>query len=176
MPSPGHIALVTGLASTSYFTFGNLGACYFGVMPAMGRGRTTLRLADRLALWDSFHGIAYVHMVASTVTAAVSLSVAGYLTSVGSLCNILAAGAVAGFAVVIYSVRFMLPLNDGLIVILRANSAPGKLMDMKQEQHVLDQLDKWRALRRVRVGLGIISWLAATTGLLASDSTIRLRF
>jgi hypothetical protein len=60
MPSPGHLALVTGLVSSSYFTFGNIGAAYFGVMPATARGQTNLPVADRLALWDNFYGIAKV--------------------------------------------------------------------------------------------------------------------
>ncbi|KAF8213869.1 hypothetical protein K438DRAFT_1802412 [Mycena galopus ATCC 62051] len=173
MPSPGHIALVTGLVSSSYFTFGNLGTFYFGVMPATERGQSTLPVADRLALWSSYYAIAKVHMATSTVAAGAALSVAGYLTPAGPLRNILGAGAVAGFTVAIYTVLFMLPLNNGLIAILRAHKSGVKPMDVKQEQHVLDELDKWRALHRVRIVLGIISWLAAITGLLASDSAIQ---
>ncbi|KAF8213868.1 hypothetical protein K438DRAFT_1927126 [Mycena galopus ATCC 62051] len=173
MPAPGNIALVTGLVSTSYFTFGNIGAAYFGVMPVIERGRSTLPVADRLALWDALYQTAKFHMATSTVMAGASLSVASYLTPAGPLRNILGAGAVAGFTVAIFTVLFMLPLNDSLIAILRAHKSGVKPMDVKQEQHVLDQLDKWRALHRVRIALGIISWLAATTGLLASDSIIK---
>jgi hypothetical protein len=60
MPSPGHIALVTGLVSTSYFTFGNIGAAYFGIMPLTARGQTTLSVPDRLALWDTFYSVSKV--------------------------------------------------------------------------------------------------------------------
>ncbi|KAF8131708.1 hypothetical protein K438DRAFT_1788263 [Mycena galopus ATCC 62051] len=186
MPAPGNIALVTGLVSTSYFTFGNIGAAYFGVMPVIERGRSTLPVADRLALWTLFMGPqrwagpplnkepgSRLHMATSIAMAGASLSVAGYLTPAGPLRNILGAGAVAGFTVGIYTVLFMLPLNNGLIAILRAHKSGVKPMDVKQEQHVLDELDKWRALHKVRIVLGIISWLAAITGLLASDSAIQ---
>ncbi|KAJ7774109.1 hypothetical protein B0H14DRAFT_2538910 [Mycena olivaceomarginata] len=171
MPSPGHIALVTGLVSTSYFTFGNIGAAYFGIMPLTARGQTTLSVPDRLALWDTFYSVAKVHMASSTITAGLSLSVSSYLTPAGSLRNFLAAGAVSGFTVAIFTVLFMLPLNNGLLAISRANS--GKPMEEKQQQYVLAQLDQWRALHRVRMALGIISWLASTTALLASDPIIQ---
>ncbi|KAJ7881021.1 hypothetical protein B0H14DRAFT_2705864, partial [Mycena olivaceomarginata] len=34
MASTGHLALVTGLVSSSYFTFANVGAGYFGIIAA----------------------------------------------------------------------------------------------------------------------------------------------
>ncbi|KAF8213867.1 hypothetical protein K438DRAFT_1706083 [Mycena galopus ATCC 62051] len=173
MPSPGHIALVAGLVSSSYFTFGNLGASYFGVMPATERGRSTLPVADRLALWDAFYGTAKLHMASSALIAGTALSVAGYTTPAGPLRNIYAAGAVAGYTILIYTARFMLPINNGLIATLRAHNSGVKSMDAKEEQHVLDQLDRWRSLHRFRIVLGIVSLLASTTGLLASDPIIQ---
>ncbi|KAJ7241953.1 hypothetical protein B0H12DRAFT_1133162 [Mycena haematopus] len=166
------LALITSLASSSYFLFGNIGACYFGVMPVTERGRSTLPVADRLALWDDFYSVAKYHMASSTVVAGASLSVASYLTPAGPLRNILAAGSVAGLTVAIYTVLFMLPVNNDLGAIRRASSA-AKPLDANQEKHVLDQLDRWRALHRVRIVLGICSWLSAVTGVLASDPIIR---
>jgi hypothetical protein len=113
-------------------------------------------------------------MASSTMIAGLSLSVSSYLTPAGSLRNLLAAGAVSGFTVAIFTVLFILPLNNGLIAISRANS--GKPMEEKQQQYVLAQLDQWRALHRVRMALGIISWLASTTALLASDPIIQFVF
>jgi hypothetical protein len=60
MPNPGHIALVTGLLTSSYFTFGNIGAAYFGVMPVTERGKTTLPVIARLQLWKDFYDVAKV--------------------------------------------------------------------------------------------------------------------
>ncbi|KAJ7929347.1 hypothetical protein B0H13DRAFT_946791 [Mycena leptocephala] len=174
MPSPGHLALVTGLLSSSYFTFGNIGAAYFGVMPATARGQTNLPVAERLALWDNFYGIAKYHMGISTVVSGVALSVSAYLTPVGPLRYLLTAGAVAGYTVAVYTVLFMLPLNNGLIATLRGHSV--KPLGPIEQQHVLDQLEKWRALHRVRIVLGIVSWLAATTALLAADPAIQFVF
>jgi len=65
----------------------------------------------------------------------------------------------------------MLPLNNRLIAILRAHSV--KPMEAKEQQYVLENLDRWRSLHRLRIVLGIISWLASVTGLLASDPVIR---
>jgi len=170
MPSPGHLALVTGLISSSYFTFANIGAAYFGIMPATARGQTTLPVADRLALWAYFFDVAKYHMVTSSIVSGVSLSLAAYLTPAGPLRNLLIAGAVAGYTFIIYTVLFLLPLSNGLLDILRAKSV--KPMEPEEQQYVLDQLDKWRVLHRPRIALGVISWLAATTALLASESVI----
>lgn len=52
MPAPGHLALLTGLVSSSYFTYANLGCAFFGIMPATARGKTTLPVVERLALWE----------------------------------------------------------------------------------------------------------------------------
>ncbi|KAJ7684772.1 hypothetical protein DFH06DRAFT_1156598 [Mycena polygramma] len=172
MPAPGHIALVAGLVSSSYFTFANIGAAYFGVVPVTARGQTTLSVADRLALWEKFYGIAKVHMAASTVTAGVALSASAYLTSSAPLRSILSAGAAAGFTVAAYTILFMLPLNNKLIATLHANA--GKQLEPKDEQRVLDQLDTWRAMHRLRIALGLVSWVASVTALLASDPIIQL--
>ncbi|KAJ6547192.1 hypothetical protein B0H19DRAFT_1164396 [Mycena capillaripes] len=171
MPSPGHIALVTGLVSSSYFTFANIGAAYFGVMPVTARGQTTLPVADRLALWEAFYSVAKIHMAASTVTAGVALSVSAYQASAGPLRSLLAAGAVAGYTVAVYTIFFLLPLNNQLIATLRANSV--KPMEPKEQQRVLDQLDQWRSMHKLRIALGLVSWVASTTALLASDPIIR---
>ncbi|KAF7352514.1 hypothetical protein MVEN_01216300 [Mycena venus] len=126
MPSPGQIALVTGLVSSSYFAFANIGTAYFGVMPATARGQTTLpRRRQTRAL-----GLLLRGCKASTVTSGLALSVSAYLTPAGPLRNILAAGSVAGYTVAIYTVFFMLPLNNRLIAILHGNSV--KPMDAKQ--------------------------------------------
>ncbi|KAJ6547193.1 hypothetical protein B0H19DRAFT_1164398 [Mycena capillaripes] len=55
MPAPGHIALVAGLVSSSYFTFGNIGLAFCGIMPATARGQTTLPVANRVTLWEFFY-------------------------------------------------------------------------------------------------------------------------
>ncbi|KAJ6513789.1 hypothetical protein C8R47DRAFT_619377 [Mycena vitilis] len=172
MPAPGHLALVAGLVSSSYFTFANLGAAYFGVVPVTAPGQTTLSVADRLASWEKFYGIAKMHMAASTVTSGAALSVSAYLSSSAPLRSILSAGAAAGFTVAVYTVLFMLPLNNKLIATLHANA--GKPMALKDEQRVLDQLDSWRAMHRVRIVLGLISWAASVTALLASGPIIQL--
>jgi hypothetical protein len=110
----------------------------------------------------------------STVVSGVALSVSAYLTPVGPLRYLLTAGAVAGYTVAVYTVLFMLPLNNGLIATLRDHSV--KPLGPIEQQHVLDQLEKWRALHRVRIVLGIVSWLAATTALLAADPVIQFVF
>ncbi|KAK7062028.1 ZZ-type zinc finger-containing protein 3 [Favolaschia claudopus] len=173
MPSPGHIALVTGLISSSYFTLGNLGAAYFGVMPATERGNTNLPVADRLALWNHFYGIAALHMPTSSVLAGLSLAVCSYNAPAGPLRNILAVGAVSGITVLVYTVMFMLALNNRLMGILRAHSV--KPMDMKEQEFVLDGLDKWRSLHRTRMWIGAVTWVSAIVAVLANDQPI-IRF
>ncbi|KAF7355593.1 hypothetical protein MSAN_01476500 [Mycena sanguinolenta] len=164
------IALIISLVSSSYFTFSNIGAAYAGSMALTERGRTTLSVVDRLTLWDGYYNIAKFHMGGSTVVAGASLCWAASLTPAGTLRNILVAGGIAGFAVAIYTVLRIRPVNSNLMATLRDSRA--KPMDAEQEEHVLNQLDKWRAMHRVRIVLGIVSWLAATTGILANGPFI----
>ncbi|KAJ7470412.1 hypothetical protein FB451DRAFT_337112 [Mycena latifolia] len=193
MPSPGHLVLVTSLVSSSYFTFANIGGACFGVLPATARGNTTLPVADRLALWNFSYEVGKVgcrdwacnqteskytifkkHMAGSNLISAISLSASAYLTSERSLRNVLAAGAVAAYTMAAFTIFFMLPVNKNLISMLRSSSL--KPMEPWEQQHVLDQLDKWRALHRVRIVLGVIPWLASTTAVLLSDSILRFIF
>ncbi|KAF8185013.1 hypothetical protein K438DRAFT_1597965, partial [Mycena galopus ATCC 62051] len=174
MPSPGHLALIVGLASSSYFTFANIGASYFGIMPAIARGQSTLPVADRLVLWAHFYDVAKFHMPISSITSGVALSVSAYFTPAGPLRNLLTAGAVAGYTFLIYTVLFMLQINNDLHASLKANSV--KPMEEKEQKLVLDRLDKWKSLHQFRIALGVITWVAATTGLLASGPIVQFVF
>ncbi|KAJ7211296.1 hypothetical protein GGX14DRAFT_394226 [Mycena pura] len=78
-------------------------------------------------------------MAASTVTAGIALSASAYQASAGPLCNLLAAGAVAGYMAALYTIFFLLPLNNQLIATLRANSV--KPMEPIEQQRMLDQLE-----------------------------------
>jgi len=170
MPNSGHIALVTGHLAASYFTFGNMAAAYFGVMPVTEREKTTLPVAERLKLWMEFFDISKLHMPTSAVVAALSLSVAAYFTSESPIRNLLAAGAAASFGIPAWTLIFMLPLNSELTARLKATSV--KPMEPREEQRVLDLLDKWRAMHRVRMVLGTIALSASLVGLLATDRVI----
>ncbi|KAJ7135820.1 hypothetical protein C8R44DRAFT_976602 [Mycena epipterygia] len=163
MPSPGHLALVTGLVSSSYFTFANIGVAYFGVMPATARGNTTLPVKDRLTLWSYFYDIAKLHMGSAGFISAVALTVPAYLTPRPALRNVLAAGALAAYSA--FTIGVMLPVK---------RATAGQAMEPWEEQQTLDQLDKWRAMNRIRIGLGVVSWLASTVAVLASEPIIEL--
>ncbi|KAJ7100559.1 hypothetical protein C8R43DRAFT_1114732, partial [Mycena crocata] len=171
MPSPAHIALVAGLVSTSYFAFANIGGSFFGVMPATARGATTLPVRDRLALWHFAYEVGKVHMTCSGIVSAAALSYLAYLTAENALRQILVAGAVTIFTSPAYTVLFLLPVNNELADTLRATAA--RPMNATQEERVLGLLDKWRALHRARIVMGIISWAAATTAVLASGPLIQ---
>ncbi|KAF7338581.1 hypothetical protein MVEN_02084400 [Mycena venus] len=172
MPSPADIALVTALVTSSYFTFSSIGISFFGVMPATARGRTALAAADRLALWEFSYEGGKLHMGVSGIISALALSVGAYLTSAPLLRNVLAAGAVAAYTVPLFTTIFLLPTNKDLIAMRKANAV--KPMGSREEQRALDQLDKWRALHRVRITLGLFPWLASAVALLAADPIIRL--
>ncbi|KAJ6529156.1 hypothetical protein DFH09DRAFT_1327394 [Mycena vulgaris] len=170
MPPPGHLALATGLLASSYFAFANIGTAYFGVMPATARGKTPLPVAARLALWKSFYDVAKIHMGGSGVISAVALSAAAYLASARPLRNVLVAGAGAASLSAAWTVLFMLPLNHKLIATLESTAV--KPMELEDEQRVLDQLDRWRAMHRVRIVLGAIAWLASAIPLFATDRVL----
>ncbi|KAJ7135827.1 hypothetical protein C8R44DRAFT_769114 [Mycena epipterygia] len=172
MPSPGHLALVTGLVSSSYFTFANIGVAYFGVMPATARGNTTLPVRERLTLWSYFYDVAKLHMASAGFISAVALTVPAYLTPKSALRNVLAAGALAAYSSAAFTIGFMLPVNNGLLATRRATA--GQAMEPWEEHHTLEQLDKWRAMNRVRIGLGVVSWLASTVAVLASEPMVEL--
>ncbi|KAJ6547194.1 hypothetical protein B0H19DRAFT_1379526 [Mycena capillaripes] len=173
MPSPGHVALVAGLVSSSYYTFSNIGLAFFGIMPATARGQTTLPAADRVALWEFSYEVGRMHMTGAGIITAVSLSVSAYLNSAGPLRQVATAGIVAALTSIAFTILFLLPVNNNLIAMLKANAV--KPMGPKEEQHALDQLDKWRSLHRVRIVLGLIPWLASATALLATDAIIKFR-
>ncbi|KAJ7487893.1 hypothetical protein FB451DRAFT_1126284 [Mycena latifolia] len=173
MPNLGHLALVAGLVSSSYFTLGNIGAAYFGVMPLTERGKTDLPVVARLALWDAFYDIAKIHMPSSAVVSGLSLSVVAYTTRApGPLRNLLIAGSAASFSILAFTVVFMLSVNNDLKARLKSSSV--KPMEPVDERRTLEQLDKWRALHRVRMVLGTIAWSASIVALLATDKIIDL--
>ncbi|KAJ7487885.1 hypothetical protein FB451DRAFT_728731 [Mycena latifolia] len=172
MPNPGHIALVAGLVSSSYFALGNISNAFFGVMPITARGKTTLPVVARLALWNAYAEGGKLHMAGATMLSAVSLTVAAYTTSERTLRNFLAVGAAASYIIPTFTVIYVLPLNADLIGKLK--SAAVKPMEPIEEQRVLDQLDKWRSLHRVRMVLGTAAWLISILALLATDKIIEL--
>ncbi|KAJ7043313.1 hypothetical protein C8F04DRAFT_1074388 [Mycena alexandri] len=172
MASLRPMALAASLISTSYFAFGNLAAAYMGVMAATARERTTIPAVDRLALWDAFFHAAKFHMGLSGIFSAFALSAAAYLTSGRLLPNILAAGAAAAFTSAAYTLLVMMPVNNDLMASLRASTV--KPIEPKEEKHVLDQLDSWRSLNRVRMGLGFVAWMASATALFATEAMIEL--
>lgn len=110
-------------------------------------------------------------MGSSTVLASVSLAAAAYFTPAAVLRNILVAGAAAAFTVPTFTLLFIMPVNNDLGARLRSTKL--KPMEPSEEAHVLDQLDNWRALHRVRIVLGVISWLSVTTAILACGPVIQ---
>ncbi|KAJ6529173.1 hypothetical protein DFH09DRAFT_1185360, partial [Mycena vulgaris] len=167
MPNPGHIALVTGLLSSSYFTFGNISNAYFGVVPLTAPGKTALPVTARLALWVAYYGIAKVHMAGAAVASALSLSVAAYMTPESPLRTLLIAGAAASYTIPIYTILWMLPVNNDLIARLKASSVTP--MNAGEEQRVVTLLDNWRMMHRLRMVLGSIAVFASVTALMATD-------
>jgi len=111
-------------------------------------------------------------MASSGVISALALSVSAYLTSARPLRNVLAAGAVAAYTSAAFTIILLLPVNNDLIAMRKANAV--KPMEPREEQRALDQLDKWRALHRVRITLGLFPWLASAIALLAADPIIKL--
>ncbi|KAJ7184147.1 hypothetical protein C8R46DRAFT_1063040 [Mycena filopes] len=172
MPSPGHLALVSGLISSSYFAFGNVAAAYTGIMPATARTQSKISVVDRLALWDFTFHAGKRHFGGAGVVCALSLSVAAYLTGKRPLRDVLGIGALAAFSNAAFTLLVLMPVNNDLMAALRASSV--KPIDPKEESRVLDQLDKWRSLHRVRIVVGLVPWLACATALLASDPIINL--
>ncbi|KAJ7771836.1 hypothetical protein B0H16DRAFT_1514909 [Mycena metata] len=172
MPSPGHIALLTGLVSTSYFAFGNIANAYTGVMPATARGQTTLPVVDRLALWNFAFHAGRKHLGGAGGVSTLALATSAYLAGPRPLRNVFGIGAIAAFSVAAFTFIVLMPVNNDLMATLQAASV--KPMEPKEENRVLNQLDKWRSLHRVRIVLGLVAWLASVTALLASDAAIKL--
>ncbi|KAJ7043321.1 hypothetical protein C8F04DRAFT_1251464 [Mycena alexandri] len=171
MPSPGHIALVTGLVSTSYFAFGNIANAYVGVMAATARGQTNIPVVDRLALWNFAFHAGRRHLGGAGAVSTLALATSAYLTGPRPLRDVFGIGAIAAFSIAAFTLLILMPVNNDLIATLQAASV--KPMEPKEEKRVLDQLDKWRSLHRVRIVLGLVPWLASATALLASDAMIK---
>ncbi|KAJ7043324.1 hypothetical protein C8F04DRAFT_1251467 [Mycena alexandri] len=171
MASLRPIALVVGLAASSYYAFGNVFGAYMGIMPATARGQTKIPAVDRLALWDYSYQVAKFHMGFTGASSFLAITTAAYLTSEGPLRNILSAGALAAFAAAVYTPLFMRSGNNELMASFRASAV--KPMEPGEEKRVLDLLDKWRSLHRVRITLGLVTWVASATAVLATDAIIQ---
>ncbi|KAJ6618240.1 hypothetical protein B0H10DRAFT_1252033 [Mycena sp. CBHHK59/15] len=159
MPSPGHLALVTGLVSASYFTFGNLAAANFGVMPAIARGNTTLSVTQKVSLWKFFYDTAKKHMASSGLISAVAISIAAYHSPERSPRNLLITGAASAFVVLPLTLLFLMPVNNELADMLK--SAKLRPMNSIEETRALDLLDRWSRLHWIRIFFGAIAWSIA---------------
>ncbi|KAJ7632292.1 hypothetical protein FB45DRAFT_1026475 [Roridomyces roridus] len=166
--STGSIAATVGLLSSSYFFFSNVGCAFFGVMPAMAR--VSVPTHTKLALWADYYNVAKVHMAAAANVTALSLTIAAYFTPHATLRTILGTGASAAATVGIFTLFALMPVNNDLL----ARHAKQMEIDAAGEAHIEAQLNQWSALHRVRIVLGAISFLSATTALLASSPIIQL--
>ncbi|KAJ7129912.1 hypothetical protein C8R43DRAFT_957387 [Mycena crocata] len=94
------------------------------------------------------------HMATASIIGALSLTAATYLITEQSIRNILAVGAAVGSLPAVFTVVFLRPLNGELIATLRAHSS--KSMEPRDGKHVMNQLDKWRYLNKVRQFIAVI--------------------
>jgi hypothetical protein len=53
LSNPVHVALIAGVASSSYFFFANLGSFNFGIVPAIKE--VNLPVGKKVALWRWFY-------------------------------------------------------------------------------------------------------------------------
>ncbi|KAJ7273368.1 hypothetical protein C8J57DRAFT_1317657 [Mycena rebaudengoi] len=171
MPS---LALLVGLLSSSYFTFGSVSGCYLGAIPAIHPKNTTLHIADRLAIFKFSCPVGARHMGGASFVTGVALSLAAYLSPERALRKLLLVGAVAALSIIPFTVLAMIPINNELLRLaestrgLDVNSVEGK----RQEKHALDKLDQWRTRHRARIAVGVVPWLSVVAVLVAPDSVI----
>ncbi|KAJ7756747.1 hypothetical protein DFH07DRAFT_772984 [Mycena maculata] len=133
-----HLALVGGLISSSYFACSNISGTAFGVMPATGRGTTNLPVANRLTLWEFSYQVGKLHMASSGAFSCACLAVSAYFTPLPVQRNILVAGAISVFTSTAWTLSFMMPVNNNLIVRLRATKV--KPMESKEGARAAGQV------------------------------------
>ncbi|KAJ7273369.1 hypothetical protein C8J57DRAFT_1317658 [Mycena rebaudengoi] len=170
MPPPDKLALFVGLVSSSYFTFGNISTYYMGVMPAIKR--THFHIADRLAILTSTASVAALHMGGASALTCIAISLATYLSPEPALQKLLFAGAVVACLQMPITRFAVVPINNELHRLANstrqndAESAAGK----EEATHALGQVDRWRALHRIRMTISIFPWLCIVGALAAPDS------
>jgi Domain of unknown function (DUF1772) len=97
------------------------------------------------------------------MVSAVSFCNAAYFTTSHSVRNLLLCTAGCSFLIVPYTLIAMLPVNNQLVEIynsLRHNEKTDSNQRTLLEAQAVLRLDEWRKLHRVRLLLGVGSWIA----------------
>lgn len=177
------LLITSGVISSSYFLAGNLGAAYFGIVPAIQDPHgVDLPVATKVELWKWYLDRAQVmaawffslprflinklqvHMPASIIVSTISFSAAAYLSSSPPLRNLLLCTTGLSFAFFPFTAITMLPINNELIAMHNARSLHASTKMTSHEHALLEkratnQLMRWNELHRVRMVLGMVVWI-----------------
>ncbi|KZP15050.1 hypothetical protein FIBSPDRAFT_1048414, partial [Athelia psychrophila] len=171
--SPLKVSLLTGVVSSSYFFFGNLGAASFGIVPAIrDEGGVDLSVAQKVALQTWHYKVAKVHMGSSGAISTLSFALAAYLShSRGMRTILLSAAALSLTLLTPWTLLLMQPINNELDELAHTRAlkvSPGAERSPDHsllEKRAMEKIDIWRKLHMGRIVLGAGVWIGGLAAL-----------
>jgi len=160
--------LATGIISSSYFFYGNMGAACFGIMPAIKN--VDMSVSKKVALWKWNYQTAKFHMADATMISAISYAGAALLASSPSLGRLLFSTAALSFAVGPWTGLVLRPINNELFDLDKGKTLQASLSDetSADDKRAIECLNRWSRLHRFRIALGLSAWVLGFVGFVAS--------
>ncbi|KZP15068.1 hypothetical protein FIBSPDRAFT_867681 [Athelia psychrophila] len=164
--SPLKVSLFTGVVSSSYFFFGNLGASNFGIVPAIrDEDGVDLSVAQKVALQSWHYDVAKFHMGGSGAVTTLSFALAGYLSRSRCMRIIMFSTAALSSLVIPWTLLIMQPVNKEIAELVDTQAlevAPGAERSPDQsllEKRAMKKINTWRKLHMVRIVVGAGVWI-----------------
>ncbi|CAD6887183.1 unnamed protein product [Tilletia controversa] len=187
LKTPFAVATGLGLASSSYFFFGNLGMVTCGVikMTTSAKLRHELDInADRaVGLWACMYENGALQFAPTSIVSAVAFLVASH-TSSGSArfatvahqklaSRLLLSASVCSLAIVPFTILVMLPNIKPLIaardkVKARRSGKEGTVHEGEQADQIIKGIELWKLHNTGRMAIGFVTWVLGMTAALVS--------
>ncbi|KAF8326690.1 uncharacterized protein EI90DRAFT_3127845 [Cantharellus anzutake] len=174
--TPGVGFLGLGLASSSFFFFGNIANFLVVLLPATTKGRDHKNAGEVIKQWVALYRNGVRCFVPSSVIGTLSFLAAGLLSesptpgSPGLRPLLFAAAAVAVIPFP-WTVLTMLPINNRLLALhdrFWSGDEQVQLPGEVEEKEALQLVEKWRKLHLFRIAVGFLTWeLAVVAAFLA---------
>jgi len=179
LSEPLQLSLLSGLISSSYFVFGNLGAAKFGVVPIILADKVKIPVLTKVGLWQEHYDIAKVsytvhsqgqesslneqkHMSLAGLVSGVSFASAAFLSHTDAIRYAAMIAAALSFTIGPFTLLGIFPTNNALIKMRQASTfGPG------DEADAMSLLRKWNKLNTIRMTIGFGAWLVGLAAFVA---------
>ncbi|KAF9646087.1 hypothetical protein BDM02DRAFT_3130630 [Thelephora ganbajun] len=163
---PFGLAILTGMASSSFWLFGSLGISIDGAFPAIvtesERAKKGISDASALKLWEWVFHRAKKHFAALALLSGASYLVASAFRP--DLRPILYGASFLSFSALPYTLVTLMPINNE---ILKIASDASKHDGKSPEPGLVDELfSEWSKYNSIRIGIATVAWGLGTAALL----------